>query len=498
MRQLKENTVYRETLLWILDEENPRPGIWDEEMNRRRIAFVHSLGLKCDSVGWCELDLGAPEAATVLAAIEDFCRADGWRARGWYNVEYQNPDCEWYELITTSFRDNVVAEVQSFIAENGQEGTTLVLNAYRESCISPKERGWIYVPARFRDACEACGVTDVSFAWQRDKGKYAAESYFAIYPSRQIAHIGVDWKMRTKEDVVGADVRRFYPGGDKDAIAIQWKYRSEDRATVDAMGGWLARIAEVFYELNIRLPACYPAAALPAGGMVLAHHDRNICRRWLPTCQVVLIHRDLARAMIEKKGLSDQWLRPALVVDELPIGYISVEATPPPVPSAAYIEDGLRAYEKHRSIPRPTRAVTEKETLSALRRAKKERREDFAKPLSAAHAAALEATPYAPLIALYRISDGGALSDEYELLSHAAAAEENAAFQSELAQEELLPEPPRGVVIGRCPDGDRLLLCDHDGACGTVLRLSHEEPAVSEEWKTLWQFVYEALTEIHS
>ena len=50
---------------------------------------------------------------------------------------------------------------------------------------------------------------------------------------------------------------------------------------------------------------------------------------------------------------------------------------------------------------------------------------------------------------------------------------------------------PEGVVIGRCPDGDTLLLCDD----GKVVRFSHEEPDAVEQWPTLAQFFVDAINE---
>lgn len=70
-----------ETLLWILDGTSAKT--WDEEENKRRIDFVHSLGEKCDCVGWSKLNLSNPNSDEILHRIEDFCKENGWRARGY-------------------------------------------------------------------------------------------------------------------------------------------------------------------------------------------------------------------------------------------------------------------------------------------------------------------------------------------------------------------------------------------------------------------------------
>ncbi len=85
-----------EKLQWILDGTSKKA--WDDEENGRRIAFVHSLGLKCDSVGWCKLDLADPESDGVLECIRSFCMESGWTARGWYTREYRGTGASWYRL----------------------------------------------------------------------------------------------------------------------------------------------------------------------------------------------------------------------------------------------------------------------------------------------------------------------------------------------------------------------------------------------------------------
>ena len=49
---------YKEHLTWILDKKNHRFG---DDKYQENIDFVHSLGKKCDCVGWSELDLDEPD-----------------------------------------------------------------------------------------------------------------------------------------------------------------------------------------------------------------------------------------------------------------------------------------------------------------------------------------------------------------------------------------------------------------------------------------------------
>lgn len=60
-----------------------------------------------------------------------------------------------------------------------------------------------------------------------------------------------------------------------------------------------------------------------------------------------------------------------------------------------------------------------------------------------------------------------------------------------MANEELLRSKPEKIVIGRCPDGDIIMLCND----GIVVRISQEEAVAVEQWPTFAQFFAEAINE---
>ena len=82
MQKRSGGMKFKEHLTWILDKRVHRFN--DEDKYQQNIDFVHSLGKKCDCVGWSELDMDEPDADEVLDKIEAFCKEQGWRARGWY------------------------------------------------------------------------------------------------------------------------------------------------------------------------------------------------------------------------------------------------------------------------------------------------------------------------------------------------------------------------------------------------------------------------------
>ena len=443
-----------EILDWILDKDGE--SISNDEKYRLNIEFVHSLGLKCDCVGWSTLDLHNPRADEILSAIDSFCKKNGWRARGIYTRSYTDFSSDWYELIPVTLKENTICECLEVESEDGGECDVLTVRAYHELRPSPKWWGrWVLVPERFRDSCIRNGITDVDFCWARDKGKYKSEQYFHIFGNLRIPQVAVDGR-----------------------IGI------EDKERIDALGGYLPRIAEVFGTLQIvNLQDCYLESQVPECDIAYAYFPRR-------TTPTFLIHKRLAEKLLKEKAVSPSDLCPVVTVSDVPSGYILDKTFFVERPKREYCERSIIEYEKLKESDRPARLVSEKDALKLLRAAKKERKSDFGKALPK-NAVADIGDAYAPILPYYLVSNGGYLSDEYEFLSYDKATAENALFFEELCSEELIEEKPNGAVFAKCPDGDRILLC----ADGAVIRFSHEAPAVTEEWNSLAQFVADAINE---
>ena len=398
---------YIEILDWILDNDDKR--IVDEEKYRLNIEFVHSLGLKCDCVGWSTLDLQNPRADEILSAIDSFCKKNGWRARGIYTRKYADYTSDWYELVPTTFKDNTLCDYDDeFASERGDKVRVFNLRAYHELRPSPK---WWYesilVPERFRDTCIRHNVTDVDFCWARDKGKYQAEQYFHLYCNKQIP-----------------------------TIAEGRNLTIDDREKIDALGGYLPRIADIFHELQlIDLQNCYIESDIPNCNIALAY-----CPKTFTYCgrNKFLIRKDFAQTLLQEKAISESDLTPAMVVKELPDGYTLSQTVMPDRPIASCLKKSIAEYEKLKNTERPLRMISEKDALKLLRLAKKERKEDFKKAFSKAKSDDIAKTNYSPVLPYYLIANGGYLSDEYELLPYDIATEENKLFAQELLTEELL------------------------------------------------------------
>ena len=130
---------YTEKIDWILDKNDTPLG--KNELYQQNIEFVHSLGLKCDCVGWCSLDLSHPKTREILDKIAVFCRENGWTARAYYTRSYTDVESDWYELVTSDFKDSTISDILKMPAENGHPIFLCVLRAFHELASTPKSYG---------------------------------------------------------------------------------------------------------------------------------------------------------------------------------------------------------------------------------------------------------------------------------------------------------------------------------------------------------------------
>lgn len=460
---------YKEELFWILDKEGERG--WNAERCQGNIDFVHSLGLKCDCVGWCSLDLGSPRADEILEKIELFCRENGWKARGHYTRTVIDFESDWYEFRLSNYDSRQVTSKTMLTATDGSTIYAPDIKAFL--CTNPVPVDcWneIIVPDRFRKACLRNHLSGVEFCWVRDKGRYEAEQYFWIYVDQRIPRIGTEKDLRYSEE------KRQLPYG--------YYPKTEHYEKICRLGGYVPRLTELVYDLNFHLSDCYRRADLPEGGIAFAYPRQYGTRR-------ILIHKDTVELLIKEKALSAHSLRPVWVVDEFPEGYSVCDTKDFSRPTAECIAMMQKQYEQLKETSRPIRKISEKEALKSMRRAKREQKEYFKKAMSKKQSESLMETEYAPLIPYYLVANGGCLSDEYELLSYEAALEATKEFAASMKKEELLEEKLEGLVFTNCANGDVVLLCTD----GRVVRFSHEEPEILEQWPSMAQFVFDAIAD---
>lgn len=445
-----------ETLDWIIDYNDSK--IVDDEKYKLNIEFVHSLGLKCDCVGWCKLDLSDPNLDEILCKIKVYCKNMNCRVRAYYKRTYVDYESDWYELVPSDFNNNTVCDSEEYNSIKGKMIKVLSIRAYNETNSLPKD--WyesVFVPERFRDACIRNNVSGVEFCWAKDKGKYQAEQYFCLYSNYNASSVLSDKGIRK---------------GDKKRIS--------------ALGGALLKVVEVVDTFqSIDLQNCYLEHDLPSSMIAHAYVPRSFSYTGR---NVFLIHKSLAQILIKEKAISEKSLHAAMITRDIPGGYISEKTESMDRPCAECLDQSIVEYEKLKNKDRPIRSVSEKDAIKKFRCAKSERKEDFCKGLPKVTADEVAATKYAPLLPYYKIANGAYISDEYRILPYMEALRETENFAEAMKAEELA-DIPCGIVIAKCADGDTVLLLED----GSVIRVSHEEPIVSQEWMSLSSFIFEVM-----
>lgn len=460
---------YREVLQWILDGKSNK--LWDEEENERRIAFVHSLGEKCDSVGWSKLDLQKPEADDILEKIAEFCKEGGWSARGYYTRTYSAQSSDWYRLECPYFKENESPDYDSMIIPgSGREIKLPRIKAYAVSGKAPrKDREFFCVPDSFRTKCIESGISGLRFCWLTDSGKYAGEQYFAAAPRCRIPRMMRDYNYTI--DKKAALKTLFNPTAKKAA----------------ALGGALPKVAGIFSRLDIQLPVCYLSGDMPASGIGYAYMKDTFSAVGKSE---ILIRADVAEKMTNAGMLTWQMLEPVYVCGKPIDGYALMDTEELPFPDSKTLADRMLLYDELMKKDRPAKKITQNDALKLLRQAKKNRPQDFKKPLNAKTRDSLDAALSA-LAPYYGVCGGGYISDEYRLLSPEDSLAATAEHAELWAKEELTAFPDISAVICTCPDGDVVALTSD----GTAIRISHEESEMIARWKSLAEFIADAILE---
>lgn len=455
-----------ETLLWILDGTSAKT--WDDEENKRRIDFVHSLGEKCDCVGWSKLNLSNPNSGEILHHIEDFCKENGWTARGYYSRSYVDTSSQWYRLCGESLKESEIFDsMETLTCQSGEELRFTQVKAYAISGKNPKESwGQQCVSEEFLNAYLECGFHGLRFCWLRDVGKYEGTQYFAVAPTERVENILCDKGL-------------FYVTKRLERVKQLPIYH-----TIQALGGKLPRIAEIFSDLRIELENCYLQKDMPDAQFAYGYLGQTFSRTGEND---ILIRADVVDKLLNKKVLSKKQIQPVHIVKDPVPGYIMLETEEKPFPAADVLDSRMALYRKLINTSRPKRIVTEKETLKLLRHAKNQRGEDFQKAMPKRRRDLLAGTPYEALMPYYAICESAYICDEFRLLSYQESLEQTREFADYMVKEETKQIQTDGIVIAVCPDGDSVLMTPEK----EVLRISHEEPEIISQWSSLEMFFAE-------
>lgn len=432
-------------------------------------AFLKSLGIKSDSVGWCELNLDDSDAKDNLDKICKYAKEKFRSVRIWYEWKEDYEDSDWYIYKPKHLSVDIKAwkdiKISSALYRDGGTYHSIVdgINAYK----IPKNISIIMfddmkatsaiVSEKFRECVENNGLTEMQFVWAKDKGRYQAPDYYRV----------VNMSVYNDNNIFISLTESYE------------KIRRRKKYLYGPNWPWLAEYNLVLDHLSV--PPLFKGE--------------------IPIVDITewtwgfILSKKAAQCMLNDKLILKEDLSPCRFVNEVPDYYeplskhfsngTCVETVSEKLSGEEMLEI-QKEYEKFSKKERPIREVKQKEVLKALKNAKKENPDDFLKPLKKSERETLVGTQYEVLLPYLSISDGMWFED-IDILSFEDMKTETVEYLKCRTEEEVM-ELPEGIQIGVSGGGDYIILTS-----GKVVRYSHEDWTVENEWKNIDLFVMELI-----
>ena len=427
------------------------------------IDFMHSFGLKCDCVGWSQINLDSEEKIKLVKRMCEEAKKQKLNLRCSYTKEITDIDTDWY-IIEPSFKLNYdytnydeISKTETFIGYKIPKGINLL---YIGSNIAVSEH--------FMNVCKKEKFTGISFVWAMDTGRYKAPPYFWMFSEEAVLNpsTGGQWI-------------------NHDSPATRRKNEPYCRQ-VDENGGNLTLLNEIFYSIEFSsCPIMIDEKYVPETDFAVVSDDGNWNR--------LLVRKIVAEKLLDDGVIKKKELVPVLYYDKVKHGLLITKFKPEKFLNQNQIcklEEEYQKFlkkEKHEYIP------TEKATLALLRKVKRENKDRFEKALKKSIVHTLVETKLATMIPYYSIANGGELSDEVNFYRYEEVASMTKEFLEELYKEETileeLPQLKDPIVIGATANGDTILLLTND----KIMRYDHEDPTLSQEWNSVFEFFYDNL-----
>lgn len=430
---------FKEKISWKID------GIDKKDNYDNAINFVHSFKLKCDCVGWCNMNLTDKSDFKLLEQICESAKQKKGTTRCCYEKEESFYESDWYILKAT--------KTCEYVYNEGVKVYKLTQNdniAFADDIMIANER--------FVKFCIENGFTGVNFAYVRDVSRYKSNTYYAILPTENIK--------------AATDVGNKFSG--------KYKHHSDEYRLIDSFGGNLSRVSKCFDQMQfIDYPLMLPNDIdIQTDFCYIAYKD--------VVAWEILIKKTVADLLLDSKLISKHNLVPVRYCDATAHKKLLT-----PCRKKEFLPQSLtEAWSKNREIYeskiKPSYVPNEKDAINLLKNAKKERKEDFSKPLSKKISETIDAE-LSVLTSVFKVSDGCYINDEMYLLPFVDIKPTTQEFFKNIANEEL--NLNGSFVIGNIINGDNILLNKNQ----TVMVLDHEDIFQSITYDTFWEFLFDNL-----
>ncbi len=412
-------------------------------------AFVHSFGLKCDMVGWCSMDIKDNKDVELIERIGERISEVGGNGRCCYEKEEFDVDTEWYRLKPSASCE--------YDYEQGIKAYKLT----RKNYIADAD-DFIVANQQFVDFCTENAFSGVDFVYVKDKGKYKADTHFAIIPTDCVL----------KASTFNVELPTIHNRNRRNICKM-----------IDELGGNLSSVSKSFKNLQfVDIP------------LMIAKDDEvknDFCYVAYEECGCVetLVRKKVADKLLENCFVKTSELMSVRYCDPEKYKDIMVNCRKEEFINNDIIKEWYKSREKDEKKNKPIYKPNEKDAMKLLRKAKKERTEDFNKGLKTKLLEDMDGSLSA-IKNIYKISDGCFLGDEYELFKYELIQTETQEFIEDNSTDEVVFEKLRldnFYVIGRAINGDSIIIRQDE----SVVVYDHEDPFNSVIYDTIWGLIFD-------
>lgn len=435
--------MLREKISWIVDCLDK-----SDEYHKSR-AFVHSFGLKCDSVGWCSMEIKDDKDIELIEEIGEKIREVGGRGRCCYEKEEFDVDTEWYLL-----KPSASCEYEY---ERGIKGYKIAKKNHMADA-----GDFIVANQKFVDYCVENQFSGVDFVFVKDIGRYKSDTHYAIIPT--------DCVLKATSFAI-------------ELPTIHNIARRNICEKIDELGGNLVSISKSFKTMQF--------VFIP---IMISKDDENEN----DFCYVAYEEYGRVDTLVRKK-VADKLLENNLVKKSelVAVRYCDLEKHKELMANcrknefieADTIKEWAKNREKYEKKNKPVFTPNEKDAVKKLRKAKKERPEDFDKGLKTKLLEEMDDS-LVVLKSIYKISNGCFLDDEFELFKYELIQSETAEFFEDNSSDEVVFEELQlnnSHIIGRVMNGDSIIIRQDK----SVIIYDHEDPFNSVVYDNIWGLLFD-------
>ncbi len=460
--------------------------------------FLSELGVKVFSGCWGKIDLSSPKIEEFIDKVKFHQKKDNADFVGlsllnqtitepteWYEIKSENND---FDSTTHKLYDDIKGyTIKAYkIPANIN---TLSLSGYNP-----------IVSEKFVTLVRENNLTGIDFIWVNDNGKYKAKQWYIPIPNQPIGR-GLDHSWFDPEKLKGTDW--FQPKNQNWRTGVS-NFTDKQINKKTHLPRITGEIIDLFdnHELIIHTNREYLREFLPETDFAFGWRQEDTTKEdYVLRERILCINRKTAKLLIKNNIIAKTDIEPIKIVDNITDGRAVLD-TNRHYPSPFYTKNEFitlqkivkKEFDEFKNLKKPKKTVKFKESLSLLRKVKKERPEDFNKGVKNLEKVIRDKFIPNQYQEILKITNGCNLDAECSFISK----EEYCSFnqEKELILEELMPSFEKNIsYIGYSIDGDWYAINNNESSedYNNVYRISHEDLSIEYKWSNLGELIFDII-----